>query len=60
MFELLKALRVSTNLLSYLLDDLLPQRVLVDVVAVVDLSDFLSEVVEAALSILDVIWLRQG
>ena len=60
MFELLKALRVSTNLLSYLLDDLLPQRVLVDVVAVVDLSDFLSEVVEAALRILDVIWLRQG
>jgi hypothetical protein len=60
MFELLKAFRVSTNLLSYLLDNLLPQRVLVEVVTMVDLSDFLSEVVEAALRILDVIWLRQG
>jgi hypothetical protein len=37
---------------------MLPQRVLVEVVAMVDLSDFLSELVEATPCMLDVIWLR--
>ena len=42
LLELLKALGVCANLLSYLLDDMLPQRALVEVVTMVDLSDFLS------------------
>ena len=58
LLELLEALGVRTDLLSDLLDDLLPQRVLVEVVTMVDLSDFLSELVEATPCILDVIWLR--
>jgi hypothetical protein len=58
LLELLEALGVSTDLFSDLLDDMLPQRVLVEVVAMVDLSDFLSELVEATPCMLDVIWLR--
>ena len=58
LLELLEALGVRTDLLSDLLDDMLPQRVLVEVVAMVDLSDFLSELVEATPCMLDVIWLR--
>jgi hypothetical protein len=58
LLELLEALGVRTDLLSDLLDDMLPQRVLVEVVAMVDLSDFLSELVEATPCVLDVIWLR--
>ena len=58
LLELLEALGVRTDLLSDLLDDMLTQRVLIEVVTVVDLSDFLSELVEASPCMLDVIWLR--
>jgi hypothetical protein len=61
LLELLEALGVRTDLLADLLDDLLPQRTLVEVVAMVDLPDLLSELVEAAPCVLEVVycWRRQ-
>ena len=56
LLELLKALGVRTDLLADLLDDLLPQRTLVEVVAMVDLPDLLSELVEAAPCVLKVVY----
>ena len=58
LLELLEALGVRADLLAYLLYDLLPQGALVEVVAMVDLSDLLSELVEAAPSVLEVICRR--
>ena len=55
LLELLEALGVRADLLADLLDDLLPQGALVEVVAMVDLPDLLSELVEAAPCVLEVI-----
>jgi hypothetical protein len=59
LLELLKALGVRADLLADLLDDLLPQGALVEVVAIVDLPDLLSELVEAAPCVLEVIYCRR-
>ena len=58
LLELLEALGVRADLLAYLLYDLLPQGALVEVVAMVDLSDLLSELIEAAPCVLEVIFRR--
>ena len=60
LLELLEAFGVRTDLLADLLDDLLPQRTLVEVVAMVDLSDLLSELVEAAPCVLEVVYCWRG
>ena len=55
LLELLEALGVRADLLADLLDYLLPQGALVEVVAMVDLPDLLSELVEATPCVLEVI-----
>jgi hypothetical protein len=59
LLELLEAFGVRADLLADLLDDLLPQRTLVEVVAMMDLPDLLSELVEAAPCMLEVICWRR-